>query len=197
MLVIFDLDGVLFESRAMHFETLNKALMEAGEEPISEDAHRTTFNGRPTADKLNLLNVNISKHMRIRKRKQELTLEWITKMLPDPHIRAVLRDLRLRGIKIAVCSNAVRDTVEEALRRIGIMHLVHYIFSNQDVEFAKPHPEMYWRAILTAGEWPGSTLIVEDSPLGVEAARCTGAKLLVVAGPLDVTLDAITKAQRG
>ena len=52
-LVIFDLDGVLIDSKEYHFEALNLALGE--EYKISRAEHITDYDGLPTMDKLKLL----------------------------------------------------------------------------------------------------------------------------------------------
>ena len=55
-LVIFDLDGVLFDSKKYHFEALNLALNEVDEKyVISYEEHLKEFDGLPTNKKLELL----------------------------------------------------------------------------------------------------------------------------------------------
>ena len=55
-LIIFDLDGVLVEAKEIHFDSLNKALRDIGEEfVISWEDHLKTYDGLKTYDKLNLL----------------------------------------------------------------------------------------------------------------------------------------------
>ena len=57
-LVIFDLDGVLVDSREHHFLAFNEALKEVDEKyTISMKDHLTKFDGLPTKDKLNILSV--------------------------------------------------------------------------------------------------------------------------------------------
>ena len=54
-LVIFDLDGVLLDSRELHYDALNEALRKVGEEfVISREEHLSTFDGLNTTKKLNL-----------------------------------------------------------------------------------------------------------------------------------------------
>jgi len=55
-LVIFDLDGVLIDSRDVHYESLNKALAKHGEQYIiSRDEHLSKFDGLGTSKKLEML----------------------------------------------------------------------------------------------------------------------------------------------
>ena len=55
-LVIFDLDGVLIDSKEYHFEALNLALGE--EYKISREEHLSEYDGLPTLEKLKLLSKN-------------------------------------------------------------------------------------------------------------------------------------------
>ena len=54
--IIFDLDGVLVDTKQIHFEALNKSLEKYKLKKISIDEHVKIFDGLPTAEKLNILN---------------------------------------------------------------------------------------------------------------------------------------------
>ena len=61
-LVIFDLDGVLYDSKEIHYLSLNNALQEYGEDfVISESEHLRTFDGLPTNKKGTLRPESITK----------------------------------------------------------------------------------------------------------------------------------------
>ena len=79
-LVIFDLDGVLIDSRDMHYEALNRALAAIDQEyVINREEHLSTYDGLPTARKLNLLTENkglpVDKHQSVWEDKQKATLD--------------------------------------------------------------------------------------------------------------------------
>ena len=50
----------------------------------------------------------------------------------------------------------------------------------------KPAPEMYYECMKECGAEPQTTCIVEDSPVGIEGAERTGARVIRVAGPAEV-----------
>ena len=55
-LVIFDLDGVLIDSRDMHYDALNRALANVGKEyVINKEEHLSLYDGLPTSKKLTML----------------------------------------------------------------------------------------------------------------------------------------------
>ena len=55
--IIFDLDGVLVETKDLHFKALNKSLIDCKTNTqITYDEHIKIFDGLPTDEKLNILN---------------------------------------------------------------------------------------------------------------------------------------------
>ncbi len=70
------------------------------------------------------------------------------------------------------------------------------LLSNEDIEHAKPHPEIYATAMAQLGVEGSETLVVEDNDHGVASARAAGAHVLVVDSPQDVTYDRIVEQIR-
>ena len=54
--IIFDLDGVLVDTKKIHFEALNISLKKFKFDQISIDEHEKIYDGLPTLQKLNILN---------------------------------------------------------------------------------------------------------------------------------------------
>lgn len=196
-LIIFDLDGVLVDAKQIHFCTLNQSLREIGDEyVISEAEHISIYDGLKTNQKLELLTRNKGLHRdmheKVWNKKQELTVEAISKLQPDKQKIELLEELRNKGYKLAVASNSIRRSVLVMLAKIGIIEYMDLIISNEDVKNSKPHPEMYWKAMSVMGMLPEETLIVEDSPHGLLAASRSRASILRVDNPTDLTLEKIT-----
>lgn len=182
-LIIFDLDGVLFESRDMHFEALNRALMYYGMKPITREDHSKKYNGLPSWKKLRMLGVKEGKENDILKMKQHYTRVWLTGNIEvNTSLVRLFDDLRRAGWSIAVASNAVRETVELGLTRLGLANRTSTYTPSEEMN-PKPAPDMFFRAMAVADVTPENTVIVEDSKPGLEAARATGAKVIEVVGP--------------
>lgn len=195
--VIFDMDGVLIEARDWHYESLNKALGLFGSE-ITRYDHLVTFDGLPTKKKLEMLSLEgglpVKLHDFINDLKQEYTWEIVyTKCKPIFHHRYALSKLKSEGYVLSVCSNSVRKTIELMMERSGLMPYLEFFLSNQDVLKGKPDPEIYNKAIVKLGLLPNECLIVEDNQNGVKAALASGAHLLKVENPNDVTYQNIVK----
>ena len=98
----------------------------------------------------------------------------------------MLSRLRQDGVRLAVCSNAIRDSIDLMIRQSGLSEYFDFFVSNEDVARPKPDPEIYVAAMARMGVCPEETLIVEDSPHGLEAAWRSGAHICQVAGFGDV-----------
>lgn len=196
-LVLFDLDGVLIDSREHHFVALNRALEAVDERfVISKRDHLQLFDGLSTERKLQILSdergLDHNLHHQIWKMKQQLTFQVMNEMLqPDPQLTELFRQLKKDGLRIYVCSNSIRDTIKLVLLKMDLMQYVDYFISNQDVTSAKPHPEMYWQAMIKEKVLPKETLIVEDSFVGRTAAISSGANLCAVKSPAEVCINKV------
>jgi beta-phosphoglucomutase len=193
-LVIFDMDGVLVDACDWHKQALNESLMEISGFTISDEDHYTKYNGLPTKVKLKKLcelgclsEKDIEK---IENLKQDKTIDIINK---NAHIRQekveLLKYLKKNNYFVACYTNSIRNTAELMLKRTGILELFDLIITNQDVKFPKPDPEGYNKIISFFDLSPKETVIVEDSPKGIEAAIKTGSSICIVKNPNEVTLE--------
>lgn len=184
-LVIFDLDGVIIDSRELHFDALNNALHKVGEQyVITKEEHLSVYDGLNTTRKLQLLSevkgLPTDKFNQIWQDKQKATFQLLPSAPKNLSINFIIEQLKLRGWKIAVASNSIRETIQIALHCTNILHHIDYIVSNEDVFNPKPFPEMYWKCMSALKALPKNTIIVEDSHIGREGALNSGAHLYPV-----------------
>lgn len=196
-LIISDFDGVLLDLKEIHFEALNKALRLIDKKyEISPDEHIKTFDGLSTSRKLKILSETKGfppdKFIQVNELKQKFTGELLEDFCKiNNSIVDILSTLKDQGYLFYVASNAIRHTIDLGLEKLKISHLVDKIFSNQDVQNAKPNAEIYLRCMIEAGVNPSDTLIIEDSKYGREAAVKSGAYVCGVDNSFDFTLDRI------
>lgn len=196
--VLFDLDGVLVDATEWHYEALNRALRLFGFD-ISRYEHLTAYNGLPTRKKLDMLSVEkglpVAIHQMLNRLKQVYTRDEIfTKCRPVFEKEYMVSRLRREGYRLAVCSNSIRDTLDMMVRQSGLDEHFEFLISNEEVTRPKPDPDIYAAAISRMGVTPQDTLIVEDAPHGVEAAKRVGAHVCQVAGFHDVHYSRIRAA---
>lgn len=197
-LILFDLDGVLIDTKWIHYACLNEAL---GDYSITEEEHINIYDGRKTTQKLEMLTerkgLPVDRYQEIYDLKQALTMDEIVKIQPRSHIVDLFRKLTEDGYQVGVCSNSIRRTVLTALAKSQLMEYLSIIISNDDVKNPKPHPEMYWKAMSMQGCLPEETVIVEDSPQGLAAAHMSHANVIRVSSPEEVTIDNIYSKMSG
>lgn len=192
-LVLFDLDGVLVDAKHIHFKALNDALAERYK--ITEEEHRSVYDGRKTFDKLTILTerkgLPVELHNEIFDKKQLRTVELMHELPLNTNALSLFQELESQGYMIGVCSNSIRRTVLTALSKSGLIEYCSVILSNEDVKNSKPHPEIYWKAMSMMGVLPEETVIIEDSPPGLLAAERSRASYIRVENPDRVTKENI------
>jgi HAD superfamily hydrolase (TIGR01509 family) len=197
-LVIFDLDGVLLDSRDLHYESLNRAIHRVTNSYnyiISRDEHLSKYDGLNTTKKLQILSqekgLPVDFYDDIWKEKQKQTFDLIPSAYYNKKAVSIMSTLKDLGWNIAVASNSIRETVKIALDSMHATRYVNYYVSNEDVFNPKPFPEMYWQCMTKLKTLPKNTIIVEDSHIGREGAMNSGAHLYPVKDAYDLDLDFI------
>jgi len=197
-LIIFDLDGVLVETKDIHYLALNKALKKVGiKYQISFDEHLKVFDGLPSKKKLEILKsrkvCKVKDFNSIIRNKNKFTLELLEKkIIFNNKIFKMFKTLS-KKYKIAVATNAIESTLKLCLSRLKIANFIDFSISNEGVINPKPHPEIYMKCMMKFLISPKNTLILEDSYVGREAAKSSGANLMPVNNLKDVSLNNIKK----
>ena len=184
-LIIFDLDGVLIESKKIHYDALNDSLKKISKKfIISEDEQLLKYEALSTKQKLNKLTLEkslpINLHNEIWEKKQSITQKKLSKLQKDKDLIKFFKKIKKANLKLALASNSIKDTCELILQRLGIIDLFDLIVSNQDVKNPKPYPEMYWKCMIEFNALPEETIIVEDSEVGKLGAKRSNANLIDV-----------------
>jgi HAD superfamily hydrolase (TIGR01509 family) len=197
-LVIFDLDGVLIDSRDMHYEALNRALERVSSDyVINREEHLSLYDGLPTSRKLSMLTekkgLPVEKHQQIWEDKQKATLEIFSDLEHDYELMHYFQQLKQKDYQVAVASNSIRNTVKLVLLKLGILEFIDYYVSNEDVIKNKPFPEMYWKCMTACNALPKDTIIFEDSHIGRQGALDSGATLIAIENRHDLNQEKINK----
>ena len=190
--VIFDMDGVLIDAPDWHFRALAEALSIFGV-VITYEEHLDTFNGLPTRVKLERLTdqglLPPHVHEIVSRVKQERTLrEAASLCFPKIEHLLLMSWLKSEGKKIGVATNSVRHTSTTMLGFAGLLDSLDVLVTNEDVQRAKPAPDIYLLAAERLQTAPGRCVVVEDHAHGVAAAQEAGCHVIQVGGVDDVTV---------
>jgi HAD superfamily hydrolase (TIGR01509 family) len=198
--ILFDLDGVLVNSRVLHYETFRDAVkFVLPSKDISWLEHEKHYDGLSTklkTQKLVQQGLLTSEQAElVFQKKQELTLQRLPSTIkPREQLRLMLITLNNQGFRLFCCSNSVRQTLDTTLQLLGIREFFEATYSNEDVQHPKPSPEIYQFAMKRSFLEPRSCLIVEDSRIGREAAYATGAHVLEVEDAEDTNMELLRES---
>lgn len=181
MAFIFDMDGTLVDNILHHEIAWQQFLKNHGLDlpmvEIQEKAYGTAHEALPRffgeLTENQLITFADEKENRYR--------EFYRPHLAErPGLVPFLEKTRAAGIPIALGTAGDLPNVNFILDGLGIRHFFDFIVSAEDVEFGKPHPEVFLKCAAGLGWLPENCLVFEDSPSGIEAARRAGMAAVAV-----------------
>jgi HAD superfamily hydrolase (TIGR01509 family) len=179
-LVIFDNDGVLVDSERLANTILAELLTEAGLPYTLEEAVHDFMGGSLVLmRRLAEAKLGAPLPADLEDRYHQRLFDGFTRLQPVPGVGAVLDRLDADGTTYCLASSGTHRRIRTALEAVGFWERFEgRIFSSEDVAHGKPAPDLFLHAAATMGVHPAACVVIEDSPLGVEAAKAAGMKVL-------------------
>ncbi|MCI9283001.1 MAG: HAD family phosphatase [Lachnospiraceae bacterium] len=170
--VIFDQDGLLFDTERISVEAWNLAGDELGFH--LEESFLCTIRGANAQDSAIRFRERFGDafdFLKLRKRKQEHFMRILREreMPVKLGARELLIYLQEQEYKVALATASTREYSMENLERAGLTEFFSLMITGDMVQQAKPNPEIFLKAAEKMGEEPGHCLVLEDSLNGVEA----------------------------
>jgi beta-phosphoglucomutase len=176
--LIFDLDGVLIQSRSAHARAFQQVFSECGIRDFEYDdfaGWRTAEVFREVFRDRHISEVNDAMISDCSRRKSQLARELIAAERPiEADCIPVVRELAGR-YRLALASSGSRQSVNSFLDSTGLGDVFRSTLSGDDVAFAKPDPEIFSRSIEALEAQPQECAVIEDAVAGIVAARRAGA----------------------
>lgn len=188
--ILFDMDGVLFDSMPNHAYAWSHAMTDFGLRMEPEEVYMNE--GRTGHGTINILsnrywgrNATDEEVQQIYDAKSAL-FNSLPEARPMPGAMELLRKVRARGLMRVIvtgsATHALLDRVNAAFPDIFRPELMVTAF---DVRHGKPNPEPYLMGLKKAGIDASEGIVVENAPLGIQAARAAGIFTIAVnTGPL-------------
>ncbi len=182
--VIFDMDGVLIDSEPIHWKVNQDYFASIGA-PIGDDDYSDRFVGLPLDKMLEhlkethgltrsveeMFNENMENHV-VAFSKADL--------VAVPGIPELIRTLKEKGVNLAVGSSSSSDLISIILKKIGLWEYFSFTVSGFEVGNGKPAPDIFLEVASRFSVSPENCLVIEDSALGVQAARSAHMKVVGV-----------------
>ena len=181
--VIFDMDGVLVDSYRAHLESWQRLARLHGRS-VTEEQFAATF-GRTSRE--NILGfwpdagedqIGVWDHQ-----KEAFYRQILQESFPAMDgANELLEDLHRAGFRLAVGSSGPRENVEVVVRCLRAGKLFDAAVNGMDVDRGKPDPAIFLAAARKLGVAPADCAVVEDAPVGVQAARRAGMVAVALTG---------------
>lgn len=181
---IFDWDGVVIDSSALHEESWERlAREEARELPEGHFKRGFGMKNEFIIPRLLAWTEEVEKIGALSLRKEALYRELMVErgLSALPGVAEWLERLAQAGVPCVVGSSTHRVNIELSLEKIGLARYFSHIVSAEDVSHGKPDPEVFLAAAAKIGRRPESCVVFEDAHVGIEAARRAGMRVVGVA----------------
>jgi beta-phosphoglucomutase family hydrolase len=182
VLAIFDHDGVLVDSLALHEESWLEMAQREGI-PLSWAYIRETFGMTNAAILRRLLGDAVSagqiQHLSDVKEVcyRELAHGRLELMAG---VRELIEALSAAGVRLAIGSSGPRKNLDLTVETCGLGGRFATIVSAEDVRHGKPDPEVFLQAARRLGVEPAVCVVFEDAPVGIQAALAAGMRAVGV-----------------
>jgi HAD superfamily hydrolase (TIGR01509 family) len=188
-LLIYDCDGVLVDSEPLASSALAALMTRLGHPMSAAECHRV-FGGRSVADVLaqaeQILGHPIPEDLG-RDAAAQLLARFRHELRP---VQGVADAVACLPYPRCVCSSSSPERIALSLEVTGLAPLFgERVYSAAQVRNGKPAPDLFLFAAHTVGESPSQTIVIEDSVLGIEAARAARMTSIGFAGASHVTED--------
>lgn len=190
--LIFDFDGLIVDTESPEFKAWQAVFDEYGGSLSLEDWAGSIGSREPCLDPYAELKRQTGRSVvreEVRARKRELFQLFFTDRGMLPGVREYLEGAQRMGLAIGLASSASRDWIEGHLERLKIGSYFAAVRTEEDVERAKPDPELFLAAMAALGVSSEEAIALEDSPNGLLAAKSAGMFCLAVPNPITRQLE--------
>jgi HAD superfamily hydrolase (TIGR01509 family) len=179
--VIFDCDGTLVDSEPLARSAWERALLPYGYTVTEADVESCVGLAFPRVHAYFAERVALpgAEEMWTAFSAELFTL-IDTELVPFDDAIAAARELRSRGVPVAVASSSPRERLHRTLGRAGLLDAFDVTVAGDEVAHGKPAPDMFLLAAERLGVDAASCVVIEDSPPGVQAGVAAGMVTLAV-----------------
>lgn len=180
--IIFDFDGVIVQTENVKVLRIYEKLLLYGVAVKKEDM-RFFFgmNSKQLQNEFDLWFMSDRQYKKNREnilKKNPRQMEFRTIM--SKNITVLLEQLTASSIQCMIASNSSKKRLFEALEECQLLKYFRYIGSAGEIGHFKPDPAVYYRCMEQGQITEDVCLIIEDSPLGIEAAKKTHCQVIAL-----------------
>lgn len=181
--VVFDMDGVLFDTEVMCMKSWI-AVAERNNLPLMEEVFPKCI-GLNSNDSRRIVMEAYGKDFDY-PRFREQAAAWQQEYLKEnglpvkPGMREILSWLKTSGYAVGLASSTRSSSVFSHLEQAGIRNCFSVVITGDMVEHSKPRPDIYLKACRELGVEPEEAYAIEDSPNGIRSAHAAGMRVIMI-----------------
>lgn len=177
--IITDFDGTLVDTFQANCLAYQKAFAEVGI-TLTSERYRECFGYRFDRFMVAMDITDTMMAAHIKDAKKKYYPDFFSWFRPNTALIELIRSYHALGFKTAIASTARRENLLNAVDHLNIADIFDFIYAGVDVKQGKPSPEIYQKSMHALSVLPEETLIFEDSEVGVQAAKASGAHVMIV-----------------
>ena len=177
--IITDFDGTLVDTFEANLRAYQKAYQSVGLD-ITAEKYRECFGFRFERLMSATGVFDENKARVIKEAKKQYYPRFFQYLTPNKALIELINSFHAMKGKTAIASTARKENLMNVVNYLNLAPLFDLIYAGVDVRQGKPSPEIYLKTMEALGVQPEEVLIFEDSPVGIDAARASGAHVLVV-----------------
>lgn len=177
--IITDFDGTLVDTFEANLRAYQKAYQSVGLD-ITAEKYRECFGYRFERLMTATGVFDENQANAIKEAKKQIYPTFFQYLTPNKALIELIASFHAMGGKAAIASTARRENLMNVVNYLELAPLFDLIYAGVDVKQGKPSPEIYIKTMEALEVQPDEVLIFEDSPVGIEAARASGAHVLLI-----------------
>ena len=190
--LVFDFDGLILDTETPEFRAWQELFARYGGTLTTADwAHviGSLDSGWNPAVELGRQTGQTFDEAALRAEWKPRQVELLAEETIRPGVLELLKEAKLRGIRLAVASSSKRWWVQGHLERLGIYESFDAVATGDEVPRTKPDPAVYLLALERIDVPGDAATALEDSPNGVRAAQAAGMRCVAVPNDVSRHLD--------
>lgn len=180
--ILWDMDGVIADSYHFHFAAWQETFAKRGIE-FTKEVFNKLFGARNDFIVGTVMGIELPERdarIIVEEKEENFRRRATGNIKPFPGVIRLLNAIKNGNFKLGLVSSAPKDNIDLVLSEFNLRDTFNCVVSGQEVSESKPSPHIYLTAAKKLEVIPDDCVVIEDSPLGVKAAKNAGMRCLAI-----------------
>jgi len=186
--IIFDFDGIIMDTESVEFQVWNTIFAEQGVDfPLDiwlRDVVGATVANFDLAEYLATTTGRDFDLAALHEQASVARMDAQARLSVMPGVTEILAAAKRLALRLAIASSSPHPWVDGYLKQVGLTGTFEAVMCREDVPSVKPAPDLFLRALGALGVSAAETIVFEDSPIGIQAAKRAGLRVVAVPNPV-------------